>query len=376
LRVQPVPLTCSRPRSAWRFNGKRLRGVRRLGWLLAASLSCRGGCGSGEAPQGEPLELLRRVTSPPEATPAWIDIDEASPVFLVAAMRGPVQLWSEAPSEAANAAAIPADGVVLAARFTPAGLFVALEQGRVALWSAREARALYDHDFGRRARRAVISADGRFVGFGGSALAVASNRELGEPKPLASQSSLAFSANGARLVSTGFHEPWIVVRDLPSGAVREWLAPRKVSHAALSPAADVVAAAMDDGAIHFWRQPGGEALGEWQGRGEIRALCFSSGAASLVVADDAGLSVVDVAHTRETWRAHVEGNLWTFACDGDLAAAGTTSGELWLWDLAREVLRARLALAATAVVALDVSAARHRLAAADEKGEVGIWGWR
>jgi hypothetical protein len=158
-----------------------------------------------------------------------------------------------------------------------------------------------------------------------------------------------------------------------------------VSHAALSPEADLVAAATEDGKIHFWRQPGGEALGAWQGHGEIRALCFGTAPSSLLVADDTGLSVVDVAGTRltpearearEAWRADVEGTLWAFACDGDVAAAGTTSGELWLWDLTRQVLRARLPLGTSAVVAIDVSAARHRLAAADEKGAAAVWGWR
>jgi WD40 repeat protein len=151
--------------------------------------------------------------------------------------------------------------------------------------------------------------------------------------------------------------------------VREWLAPGKVSHAALSPNGDVVAASMEGGAVHFWRQPGREALGSWQGPEEIRALCFTPSGTSVVAADPQGFSVVDVARTERTWRAGVEGALWVFACDGDFVAAGTTDGGLWLWDIARRVLRARLQLSASAVVALDISSARHRLAAADEKNQ-------
>jgi hypothetical protein len=40
------------------------------------------------------------------------------------------------------------------------------------------------------------------------------------------------------------------------------------------------------------------------------------------------------------------------------------------------VLCARLQLSSSAVTALDISASRRRLAAADEKGAAAIWGWR
>jgi WD40 repeat protein len=249
-------------------------------------------------------------------------------------------------------------------------------RGSVTLWSWREDRPLYGHDFASRARQAAIALDARFIAFGGSVLEIASHRVLGEPKPLASQSAVAFSSNAERVVSAGFQEPWIVVRDLPSGAVREWLAPGKVSQAALSLKGDIVAAAMQDGEIHLWRQPGGESIGSWQGRKEVRALCFSSGDTSVFVADSEGFSVIDVERARETWRASIDGTLWVFACDGDMAAAGSTNGELWLWDATGQVLRARAHLSSSAVVALDVSSTRHRIAAADEKGNAAIWSWR
>ena len=57
-------------------------------------------------------------------------------------------------------------------------------------------------------------------------------------------------------------------------------------------------------------------------------------------------------------------------------AAGTTDGSHWLWDVSRHELRPRLRLSSAPIVALDVSAVRHRLAAADEKGEAAIWSWR
>ena|GEM_PF-2615321 len=347
------------------------------GLVLAVSLaSCRGGCGDRAEPRGEPLELLRRVTSPSEATPAWVDIADDEAYFLVAGMRGPVQIWSEAATDTGSAASISAAGSVLAARFSQGGVFLALEQGAVTLWSWRENRVLSSHDFARRGRQATIDANGRFVAFGGAVLEVASSREVGEPKPLATQSALAFSTNGQRLVSAGFQEPWIVVRDLPSGALREWLAPGKVSHAALSPDANVVAASMENGQIQLWEQPSGKPLGSARGHKEARALCFNPAGTSLVVADPEGFSVLDVPRAEQTWRADIDGTLWVFACDGDMLAAGSTQGGVWLWELAHQTLRAHLQLSSSAVVAVDVSTARHRIAAADEKGEAAIWSWR
>jgi hypothetical protein len=114
----------------------------------------------------------------------------------------------------------------------------------------------------------------------------------------------------------------------------------------------------------------------WQGRAEVRALCFDPGDGSLVVADPEGFSVIDVARVEQTWRADIEGTLWVLACDGGLLAAGSTEGKVWLWDIARHELRARLQLSSAAVVALDVSSARRRIAAADENGEAAIWSWR
>jgi WD40 repeat protein len=254
-------------------------------------------------------------------------------------------------------------------------VFFAIEQGAITFWSWSENRALRTHHFGQRARRAAVSGDGRFVAFGGRVLEVATDHELGDPKPLATQSALAFSASGARVVSAGFQEHWLVVRDLPSGSVREWLAPDKVTSAALSSNGDIVAASTASGRIYFWSLPSGEERGSWHAHADVRDLCFSPSGDSVVVLDPEGLSVVNVARTEQTWRANLEGELWASACDGELVAAGTKQGELWLWDIARKVLRARLRLSSSVVAALDISSKRQRIAAADEKGEAAIWGW-
>jgi len=362
----------------WRRRDELLAGLLSLGCAVAALSAggCRAGCGGGSEAKGEPPALLRRVAGSPEATPIAVDVDDERNLFLVAGMRGPIQVWSETDSGAAGVASIPVAGALLSVRFVPGGVFFAQEQGATALWSWAENRALFTHDFGSRARRATISPDRRYVALGGSVVDVASNREVEGAKPVASQSALAFSADSSRVVSAGFQEPWIAVRDLPGGATREWPAPGKVSHAVLSSTGDLVTTSMDDGSVHTWRQPSGDALGVWQGQKETRGLCFASPGSMVVVADPKGVSVVDATSGQRGWRADVDGTLWSFACDGGLAAAGTTEGNLWLWDVSRHVLVARMHLATAPIVALDISAVRHRLAAADERGEAAVWSWR
>jgi WD40 repeat protein len=314
---------------------------------------------------------------PAEDTPVVVDIDDKEQAFLVAGMRGPIKIWTEVQAGEPGPSTLAVTGSVTAARFVGDGaMFFATEQGTTALWNWKEQRSLFTHDFGGRSKRAAVTGDARFIAFGGAVLDRTSGQEVGRRTPLATQSALAFADNGLRVVSAGFQEPWIVVRDLPGGTVREWIAPDKVKHATLSARGDLVAAALQDGSVHLWRQPSGEAIGSWEGPKEIRALRFTKGDGGIIAADAEGVSVTDLATSRQTWRAKVDGTLWVFAVDGDMAAAGTTDGFVWLWDLSRQTVLARSQLSSSAIVALDVSARRQRIAAADEKGETALWAWR
>jgi hypothetical protein len=323
-----------------------------------------------------PVELLRRVQSPADATPLAVDIEGERNVFLVAGARGPIQLYSEAGTGAPEAT-LPATGLLVSAGFARGGsVFLAQQEGEVRLLRPSDGAAELSHDFHTIGRRAAISADGAYVAFDGAVFDVAAGREAGERKPLAAQSALAFASAAPHLVSAGFQDPWINVRDLPGGATREWLAPGKVAAAALSSDGALVAASLEDGALWLWRQPGGQPLGSWQGPRELRALSFGARDETLVGAGPGGIFVADVAARRERWRDDIDGQLWAFAVDGDLAAAGTTDGNVVLWDLAQQKRLAQLRLASSAVVAIDVSAQRRRLLAADENGAAALWGWR
>ena len=317
---------------------------------------------------------------PAEDRPAVVDIDDKDEAFLVAGVLGRVKVWPEVRTgepRPSTPSTLAVSGSVTAARFVPDGaISVATEQGTTVLWSWREQRSLFTHDFCGRSKHAAVSRDVRFIAFGGAVLDKKSGQEVGRRTPLATESALAFADNTRRIVSAGFQEPWIVVRDLPSGAVREWIAPDKVKHATLSARGDLVAAALQDGSIHLWRQPGGESIGSWEGPKDIRALSFTRGDSSIIAADAEGVSVTDLATSRQTWRGKVDGTLWVFAVDGDFAAAGTADGAVWLWDVSHHTVLARSQLSSSAIVAVDVSARRRRVAAADEKGEAALWAWR
>jgi hypothetical protein len=343
--------------------------------VVASAASCRGGCASRGGEAALPVELLRRVQSPADATPVAVDIGDERDVFLVAGARGPVQLWSEVGAGAAEAT-LPAGGLLLAARFAAGGsVFLAQQEGEVRLLRPSDGSAELSHAFGTIGRRAAISADAAYIAFGGAVLDRGTGAEVGERKPLATQSALSFASHAPRVVSAGFQEPWVNVRDLPGGATREWLAPGKVTAAALSSDGALVAAALQDGTLCLWRQPGGEPVGSWQGHEELRALSFGERDESLIAADPEGVFVSDVAARRERWRDDIDGTLWVFAVDGNLAAAGTTDGSVWLWDLSQQKRLAQLRLSSSAIVAVDISARRQRVLAADETGAAAIWGW-
>ena len=142
------------------------------------------------------------------------------------------------------------------------------------------------------------------------------------------------------------------------------------SIAALGSGGDRVAAALRNGDIHVWRQPGGEELSQFDGGSELRALRFGADDATLVMADSEGVSITDLSGKRR-WRRDGDGALWAVALDGDWAAAGSTDGRVWLWSLSTAGWEAKLRLSSARITALDVDAQRHRIAAADEKG----WRW-
>jgi WD40 repeat protein len=346
--------------------------------LIAAQASCRSACGGGEEQRTltTGVETLHRVRMAVEAAPSSADIDNEGRAFLVAGGRGPIQVWSTENSDGGAPVVLPSSGVVVTAQFVKGGgVFFAFEDGSAGIWSWKDRRSLFAHRFHRRGRRAAIDGAGRFVAFDGVVLDRETGQEAGPPKSLATQSALGMARGGSRAAIAGFHEPWIVVRDLPAGTVREWIAPDKVRAVALSDRGDLLAASTRDEEVHLWRQPGGEKLRSWKGSEEVRALTFLDGDARLFLADAKGIAVYDVATSRRLIRSEADGRVLATAVDGSVAAAGTETGTVAAWDLERGTLLGSVRLDA-AVTAVAVDAAHRLLLGANERGEIVLSRWR
>jgi hypothetical protein len=344
--------------------------------ILIVALGCAGCIWTAKDKPQSRLDLVRRLQTG-DSAPVAMDFNDGGQAYLLAGMYGPVHVWRTDDVDGGAGVVLPVSEHVSTACFVNNdAVFMASQPGSVIVWSWKDRRELFQHRFGRRAYRSAISPDGRFIAFDGVVLDRQVGAEAGQPRPLATQSALAFDKNGLRVVSAGFQEPWIVVRDLPGGAAREWLAPDKVRGATLSARGDMVAAVMQDGDIHLWRQPGGGEAGSWSGYNSGRDLRFVRGDRGLVVADENGIAVYDILTSRRTYRGKVEGKLWVFAVEGDILAAGTTMGAVLVWNLVQEVLVARAQVSASVIAAIAISPDSRLLAAADQKGEVSLWRWK
>jgi WD40 repeat protein len=364
---------------------------------IAFSAGCRTGCsedGAGEIPSAG-LELVLRGLLPTDASAETIDLDDQGGSLLVAGMVGPIQVWAgtapagstvpagrgSAPAGSESTQPTATWGIqeaLATARFVEGGttVFAATEQGLLTIWDWRQRQMVWSHQLGGRSRHAAISDDARFVAFGGAVLDRRTGHEIGRRAAIATQTALSFSANGQHVVAAGFQDPWIAVRDLPDGTLREWIA-GNVHAATLSPHGDLVAAIVRGGDVRLWRQPSGEAAGSWSGDPESRHVRFTPDGRRLVVSEDKGVSVYDVASGRRSARGRIvgAGRLWAFATDGELAAAGTTGGALVLWHLARGDVLATAQVSTTPIVAIDISVPRKLLAAADQAGQITVWRW-
>jgi WD40 repeat protein len=322
------------------------------------------------------LELVRRSRTG-DTAPVTMDFDDTGQAYLLAGMYGPIHVWRAGETGAASSVVLPVSERISTAAFVGGDqIFMASEPGSVVIWRWGDQQQIFHHRFGNRAHRATISRGGHFIAFGGVVLDSRTGGEIGAARPLATQSALEFDGSGTRVVSAGFQEPWIVIRDIPSGVVRQWLAPDKVRSAALSSNGGMIAAAMQDGDIAVWRQPGGEKIATWSGFDDVRGIHFVPGDRKLVVVDDDGIAVYEISAARRTFRGRMEGKVWAFGTEGDIVAAGASTGAVLVWDLAREALVARGQGSPATIAAIAVSPGARLVAAADQNGDVSLWRWK
>lgn len=339
------------------------------GWaLLGVLAACRPSVGA-------PASIVARLhgTGP---YPAAVAIDEAGTAILVASERNEVNVWS-APFEGGTPvfSGRPGGTLVRAAFAGKDAVYAATLEGTVVEWNWKTNSTVFTHKFYGRSEFATISPDGRYVAFGGSLFDRAEARE-GEPlRIIERQTALQFSADAKHLLSAAWRDAALVVRDMTSGALRQWRAPEDVRRAALSPRGDRIAAVLRGGEVRVWQLPAFRLLGSWAGSAESRGLCFLQDGAHVVVADEDGVEIREVTTSRRTFRGPVAGKLRTFVVEKDVAAAGTESGIVWLWGLSRGAVIATNQVSSVSISSLGLSPESRRAAVADESGAITLLGW-
>jgi hypothetical protein len=243
---------------------------------VGSALGCRACFRSETAPEGvlEPVRRLKLAGDSPVAA----TIEDEGGTLLVAGMYGPVQVWALSRTEGEPVGTWKASeqlrAVHLAGRET---ILIAADGGVVTLWNWKTGQTLFSMNVPEPVERAAMSRDGRFVASGGTVFDRQAGRLVDPPMPVTGQKALEFSADGHKLLSAGFHDQWIIVRDLATQKVDKWSAPGKVTAGALAAGGDAVVAALRGGRIQVYRPGAGDAVASWSHGEEVQALHFAPG---------------------------------------------------------------------------------------------------
>lgn len=316
-----------------------------------------------------------------EASPSALEFDVSGAALVTASRENNnVTVWAAPFTSSAPAFARGASGTLGVVAFaSPDVVFVATEGGAVSEWNWKRASTDFEYKFSGSALGAR-NADGRYIAFGGEVYDRKTGREE-SPARVAEQSALQFSADGTRLLSASFHDRTLLVRTLPAGvggaggATQEWQARGDIRRAAISPRGDRVAAALRGDDVEVWQLPSLATSASWSANDLVVDLAFLTDGARVVVADQSGVEVHDATTGQRTFRGDVDGKLGASSFDGDIAAAGTLTGELVVWDLAQGKVLSRARLPSSRIAQISVRASVRRLAVADQVGTLTILAW-
>jgi len=322
--------------------------------------------------------VVARIATGAEASPSALELDASGGALVTASReKSNVTVWAGPFTSSTPAFDRGASGTLGVVAFaSPDVVFVATEGGAVNEWNWKTGSTDFEHKFFGSAL-AARSADGRYIAFGGEVY----DRKTGRaesPARVAEQSALEFSADGTRLLSASFHDRTLLVRTLPPGAgsaAQEWHARGDVRRAAISPRGDRVVAALRGDDIEVWRLPSLATSASWSANDLVVDLAFLTDDARVVVADQSGVEVHDATTGQRTFRGDFDGKLGAFSVDGDIAAAGTLTGELVVWNLVQGKVLARARLASSRIAQISVRASVRRLAVADQVGTLTILAW-
>lgn len=344
----------------------------KLGWCVTwAWLGALTACSPA---RGAPAAVVGRVHG---AAPfiAQVDLDSSGTVIGADSGENAIDVWTAPFGPGAPAFVGKLDGSVAGLELVGEdSLFAATGEGVIREWNWKLRQQTFAHKFYGASGLVARSPDGRYLAFGGDLFDRSAAREAAT-LPIDEQSALRFSADGARVVSAGFRDGRLVVRDAQGDVIRAWRATAGVIMAALSPRGDRVAAVLRGGEVRVWQLPEARLIASWWGNASPRGLSFLEDGTHVVIADPGGIEIRDALTSWKTYRAAVTGELRAFATKNGLGAAGTDTGMVWVWDLDHAAVLASAQASTSGIGGVSLARNAHRLAAADSTGTITVLGW-
>lgn len=346
--------------------------------VVVAFQACHTSAWKGEPAGHATVSVIRRVKLGGEA-PIASGFDAVGNL-MVAGMYGPVRVWTFSPTggHAEGTSPFVTEVRVRSSQILDAGLIlIAQDDGTVSLWDWRRNESKFMHKFPAPFGRAAATPDGRLVASSGRVFDRQLGSEVVTPMPLVDEHALDFSDGGRYLLSAGFHDARIVVRDFDRNETDTWEAPEGIAAAAMTADAEIVAAGLRNKEIVVWRRAGKEVIARWSSPDAIESLRFSRDKRWLVVADLDGVSRFDLQMKQRAARLSLGlGRLQPVSMTEQFESAGTPTGDVVIIDLARSALIGRIHVFADGVSTVGVAPAHPLAVATDPAGNVAVISWK
>jgi len=230
-------------------------------------------------------------------------------------------------------------GGVREARFTGADrLTLVSEDGAVEVRREQDGSLIGREALGldRPCDRALVSPDGRLVALDARVYDLETKQWVLEGRLPAEQSGLAIAA-GRYVLTSGYYDRRVELRDLSGGPAREWRSDEKVAAAAVSDDAKYVAAATEDG-MELWSVDTGKSVCDRSTSDALEMLRFGPG---WIAAAGRKLHVWKLPGCQELLSASMTERATALDANGDMIAVGDLAGEVYVWELQTKRLVAR-----------------------------------
>lgn len=322
--------------------------------------------------------FVARIPTGSDTSPSVLELDAQGTALVTASReKNHVTIWAAPFTSSAPAFDRAAMGTLGVVRFASQDIvFAATDNGTVVEWNWKAGSTIFEHKFSGSAL-AARSGDGRYVAYGGEVLDRKTGRDESTAR-IAEQSAIQFSANGTRLLSASFHDRTLLVRGLPllpGGEAQQWQASGDIRRATINARGDRVAAALRGDYIEVWQLPSRATSASWSADDLVMDIAFLSDGEHVVVADQSGIQVHDATTGQRTFRGDIDGKLGAFSVDGDIAAGGSLTGEIVVWDLAHQKVLTRATFSGSRIDEISVRASARRLATADKTGVLTVLAW-